>query len=107
MNMYTTELVRRVARETRLSQRVVREVLATTQATITLALRRGTRVVLPGFGSFSARQRAERTVRHIRTGEQITIPAGRQAAFRAGEQLKRAVSLAPRHRGRPRQSEAA
>ena len=41
-----------------------------------------------------------RTVRHIRTGEMLTVPAGRQAAFRAGEHLKHAVSLAPRRRGR-------
>lgn len=41
-------------------------------------------------------------MRQIRTGEAITIPAGRQAAFRAGEHLKHAVSLTPRLRGRRR-----
>ena len=100
MTLYKTELVRRVAKETRLSQRVVSEVLETAQATIKLALRQGTNVTFPGFGTFYTRERGERTVRHIRTGEPLTVPAGRQAAFRAGEHLKHAVSLAPRHRGR-------
>ena len=100
MSIYKTEVVRRVAKETRLSQRVVSEVLDTAHATIKLALRQGETVIFPGFGTFYARQRQERTVHHIRTGEPITVPAGRQAAFRAGENLKRAVSLAPRHRGR-------
>ena len=100
MSLYKTEVVRRIAKETRLSQHVVNEVLDTAHATIKLALRHGERVVFPGFGTFYARQRAERTVRNIRTGEPIAVPAGRQAAFRAGEHLKHAVSLAPRRRGR-------
>src|SRR5579862_6157237 len=100
MNMYKTEVIRRVAKETRLSQRVVNEVLESAQATIKLALRQGTTVVFPGFGTFYSRERAERSVRNIRTGEPMTLPAGRQAAFRAGEHLKHAVSLAPRHRSR-------
>jgi DNA-binding protein HU-beta len=100
MTLYKTELVRRVAKETRLSQRVVAEVLDTAHATMKLALRQGTRVTFPGFGTFYTRERGERTVRHIRTGDPITVPAGRQAAFRAGEHLKHAVSLTLRPRGR-------
>jgi DNA-binding protein HU-beta len=107
MNVYKTELVRRVAKETRLSQRVVNEVLESAHATIKLALRQGNHVVLPGFGTFYTRERGERTVRHIRTGEVLSVPAGRQAAFRAGEQLKHAVSLAPRRRGRRSTTEEA
>ena len=78
----------------------MREVLDTAHSTINDALRQGTTVTFPGFGTFYTRERGERSVRHIRTQEPITIPAGRQAAFRAGEQLKHAVSLAPRRRGR-------
>jgi DNA-binding protein HU-beta len=107
MNVYKTEVVRRVAKETRLSQRVVNEVLESAHATIKLALRQGNTVTFPGFGTFYTRARAERTVRHIRTGEAIAVPAGRQAAFRAGEQLKHAVGLGPRHRGRQRSTEDA
>lgn len=106
MSIYKTEVVRRVAKETRLSQRVVSEVLDTAHATVKLALRQGTSVVFPGFGTFYTRERGERSVRNIRTGEPMTIPAGRQAAFRAGEHLKHAVSLTPRRRTR-RHNEAA
>ena len=107
MNVYKTEVVRSVAKETRLSQRVVNEVVESTHAAIKLSLRQGNTVTFPGFGTFYTRERGERTVRHIRTGEAIAVPAGRQAAFRAGEHLKHAVSLEPRRRGRRRSAEDA
>jgi DNA-binding protein HU-beta len=58
MSMYKTELIRRVARETRLSQRVVGDVIEATQRLIEQTLRAGQRVALPGFGSFYTRKRA-------------------------------------------------
>jgi nucleoid DNA-binding protein len=102
MKVYKTDLVRATAKETRLSQRVVAEVLETALATIKVALRRGDSVTFPGFGTFYTRERGEQLLTHIRTGEPITVPAGRQAAFRAGEHLKRAVQHTTPHRGRPR-----
>ena len=98
--MYKTDIVRIVARETRLSQRVVGEVLAGSLAAITAALREGQPVVLPGFGTFYTKERKPSTVRHIRTGEPLAIPAMRQADFRAGELLRQAVRKAPHRRGR-------
>jgi DNA-binding protein HU-beta len=92
MSMYKTELIRRVARETRLSQRVVGDVVEATQRLIEQTLRAGHEVRLPGFGSFSTRKRQASKVKHIRTGEVITVPARTIAAFRAGEILKRAVA---------------
>ena len=98
--MYKTDLIRRVAKETRLSHRIVDDVVRESLAAITQALRDGQTVVLPGFGTFYTREHKAGTVRHIRTGESLTIPAMRQADFRVGELLRRAVRKAPRQRGR-------
>ncbi len=83
--------MRRVARETRLHQGFVGDVLTATLQTITDALARGERVTLPGFGTFYTADRQESTVRNIRTGEEMWVPARRVAAFRVGELLKTAV----------------
>jgi DNA-binding protein HU-beta len=88
------------AKETRLSQRIVDDVLTEMLAAITQSLRDGESVVLSGFGTFYTKERQPSTVRHIRTGEMIAIPALRQADFRVGELLRRAVRKAPRQRSR-------
>jgi DNA-binding protein HU-beta len=98
--MYKTDIVRKVAKETRLSRRIVDDVLTETLATITQSLRDGQTVVLPGFGTFYTKERQPSTVKHIRTGERLEIPALRQADFRVGELLRQAVRKAPRRRTR-------
>ena len=90
--MYKTELVRRVARETGLSQHVVAGVLTSALQTVQGALVAGERVTIPGFGTFSTSPRQAGRVRSVRTGRQVEIPARRVAAFRVGEVLKRAVA---------------
>ena len=59
---------------------------------ITGALKRGHRVTLVGFGSFSTAQRAARTGRNPKTGKPIQIPARRVARFTPGAELKQAVN---------------
>src|SRR5688500_5892963 len=99
VTMYKTEVVRRIAQQTRLSQRVVNDALTASHRLIEEALRAGETVTFPGFGTFYASQRKAGTVRHVRTGQPVAVPARRVAAFRAGDVLKRAVA-AKRKRGR-------
>ena len=98
--MYKTAVVRRVARETGLSQRVVSQVLGATLEAIQAGLATGEKVTLPGFGTFYTSQRQAGRVRSVRTGRQVDVPARRVAAFRVGEVLKRAV--AGKRKGRRR-----
>ena len=99
--MYKNEIVRNVAQETRLSQRAVRDALNSMVNVVSQALVEGKTVTLPGFGTFYTSNRGEGTVKHIRTGEQITVPARRVAAFRVGELLKQSVrTVKPEKRGR-------
>ena len=98
--LYTTDLVRRVAQQTGLSQRVVRQVLGSSLRTIQAALSAGELVTLPGFGTFYTSQRRAGRVRSVRTGRQVEVPARRVAVFRVGEVLKRAVAGTRRGRRR-------
>jgi DNA-binding protein HU-beta len=98
VSMHKTEAIKRVATETRLSQRIVSDVIDATHRLIEETLRAGEAVTFPGFGTFYPSQRQETKVRHIRTGRPVTVPARIVARFRVGEILKRAVSGKRRRR---------
>jgi DNA-binding protein HU-beta len=55
-----TELTKKVAVETRLSQRAVSDVMNATLEKIQWALRHGDKVTFPGFGTFYTRQQKGR-----------------------------------------------
>lgn len=59
---------------------------------ITESLQEGNDVTLVGFGTFKTVQRAARTGRNPRTGEEIKIKASIQPKFSAGKGLKEAVN---------------
>lgn len=92
MKMYKTELIRRVARETRLSQRVVADVIDATHRLIEATLRKGDRVTFPGFGTFYPSKRQGGQIKHVKTGKIIKYAPRTVAVFTAGAVLKRAVA---------------
>ena len=55
------------------------------------ALKKGDEVRLPSFGVFVVSETAERKARNPQTGEEVKVPAGRRARFRAGKALKDAL----------------
>ena len=55
---------------------------------ITVALRRGDRVELRGFGAFSVKHRAAHLSRNPRTGAQITVDHKRVPAFKTGKEMR-------------------
>jgi DNA-binding protein HU-beta len=59
---------------------------------ITAALRKGDRVALIGFGTFSTAQRKARNGRNPQTGATIKIPARKVARFTPGAELKKAIN---------------
>lgn len=59
---------------------------------ITGALKKGDKVSLVGFGSFSVRKRKARTGRNPQTGKGLKIPAKKVPVFSVGKALKDAVS---------------
>ncbi len=51
------------------------------------ALKKGDRVALVGFGSFSVAKRSARTGRNPQTGKPINIKAKKVVKFKAGSEL--------------------
>lgn len=90
--MNKTELIKSVAKTTKLSQEVVKVTVNELFEEITSALAKGESVQLVGFGTFEVRERAARTGRNPKTGEDIQIPASRLPAFKAGKTLKDIVN---------------
>lgn len=60
--------------------------------TTTKALKKGDRLSLVGFGSFSISKRSARTGRNPQTGKEIKIPAKNVVKFKAGAELSKAVN---------------
>jgi DNA-binding protein HU-beta len=67
------------------------------QTCVVDAIRKGEKVTLVGFGTFSSVQRKARTGRNPQTGSEIKIPAKRVPKFAPGIQLRDAAT-----RGRAR-----
>lgn len=59
---------------------------------ITTALKKGDKVTLIGFGTFSVSKRSARTGRNPRTGKEIKIAAKKVARFKPGKSLSDTVS---------------
>ncbi|MEK6540023.1 MAG: HU family DNA-binding protein [Deltaproteobacteria bacterium] len=58
---------------------------------VTKALKKGDKVSLVGFGTFSVSRRKARKGRNPQTGKEINIPAVKVPKFKAGKILKGAV----------------
>ena len=55
------------------------------------ALKKGDKVILVGFGTFSVTKRAARKGRNPQTGAEIRIPASKKISFRVAKSLKERV----------------
>lgn len=89
--MNKAALIDKLASKTGMTKKAASEALDTILETIVDALKKGEKVTITGFGTFEVRSRKARTGRNPQTGEEITIPARKVAAFRAGKALKDSV----------------
>jgi DNA-binding protein HU-beta len=85
--MNKTELIDAVAASSGLSKSDARKAFEGFTASIEEALKRGDRVSLVGFGSWSVSKREARTGRNPRTGKEIKIGAKNVVRFKAGAEL--------------------
>ena len=87
--MTKSELITYLAEENpHLYQRDVERIVTTVFDEITLALSKGDRVELRGFGAFSVKHRDPRVGRNPRTGEAVQVGAKRVPYFKTGKQLR-------------------
>ena len=78
------ELSKRIAKQTKLSQKQAADVLEATLDAIREALENGDEVRLVGFGSFKVRQSAARRGVNPRNREEIEVPAKERVRFFPG-----------------------
>ena len=87
--MTKSELIAYLAEENpHLYQRDVERIVTTVFDEIALALSKGDRVELRGFGAFSVKNRGSRVGRNPRTGESVQVGAKRVPYFKTGKQLR-------------------
>ena len=86
------DIITAIAAETKLSKADAQRALESFIHTTTKALKKGERVSLIGFGSFSVAKRSARVGRNPRTGKEIKIPSKKVAKFKAGIDLSKALA---------------
>ncbi|MCD4550289.1 MULTISPECIES: HU family DNA-binding protein [unclassified Schaalia] len=92
MSVNRTELVAKIAERTGLTKVQADAALAAFQDVLVESLAAGEAVKVTGLLAVERVERAARTGRNPRTGEEIQIPAGFGVKLSAGSTLKKAVS---------------
>lgn len=89
--MTKKDLIIHVAKKANLTNKASGDAVSAILNGIRDSLKRGEKVVITGFGTFSIRNRSERPGRNPKTGEKITLAARRAPGFTPGKTLKKAV----------------
>lgn len=90
--MNRSELVAAIAEKAGLSKTQADAALGAFQTVLVESLEKGEGVKITGLLSVERVERAARTGRNPRTGEEIKIPAGYSVKISAGSNLKKAVA---------------
>jgi len=90
--MNKQELIEAIASNAELTKADAKKALDAMIGATTAALKKGDRLALVGFGSFSVADRAARTGRNPQTGKEIKIAAKRVVRFKAGAELAETVN---------------
>ncbi len=89
--MTKAELIAKAAKDAKITKAAAGKALNAVIDGITKALKKGDRVALVGFGTFSVSKRKARTGRNPQTGKPIKIAARKVAKFKAGSELSKAI----------------
>jgi DNA-binding protein HU-beta len=86
--MTKNDLISEMAKRSNISKAAANAALDTFTDSIKRALKKGEKVTLVGFGTFSTAKRKARTGRNPRTGEILKIKARRVPKFSPGKSMK-------------------
>lgn len=89
--MNKAELIDAMASEAKMTKADTKKALEAFINSTTKSLKKGDRVALVGFGSFSISKRAARKGRNPQTGKEIKIAAKKVVKFKAGAELAEKV----------------
>ena len=90
--MNKADLIDAMAADAGITKAAAKKALESFLGNVEKSLKKGHRVSLVGFGSWSVSERAARDGRNPQTGQTIKIPAKKVVKFRAGAELSNAVS---------------
>lgn len=90
--MNKTELIDVIAKEADITKVAAKKALESFLECVSSTLKKGDKVSLVGFGSWSSTKRAAREGRNPRTGKTIKIAAKNVVKFKAGSELEKAVN---------------
>jgi DNA-binding protein HU-beta len=85
------DLVKKISGDAKITKTQAQAALNSFITATTGALKKGDKVTLVGFGTFSVSKRSARKGRNPQTGKVISIPAKKVAKFRAGSELSKKV----------------
>ena len=86
--MTKAELVEEVSRVSDLTKKHSEVIVDTVFRSIIVALQRGEKIELRGFGSFRLRKREPRKGRNPKTGARVEVPPKQVPYFKPGKELK-------------------
>lgn len=89
--MNKSELITKVSEKTKISHAQAEHSVNALLSTIEEALRKGEKVSLVGFGSFTTQKRKARAGRNPKSGVMIKIPAKTVVKFKAGSKLVKKI----------------
>jgi DNA-binding protein HU-beta len=90
-SMTKEELIAKMAASAGITKVAAGTALEAFTGAVTSSLKKGQRVSLVNFGTFTISKRKARMGRNPRTGESLKIPAAKVPKFSAGKELRSAV----------------
>lgn len=90
--MNKAELIDKIAKDAGVTKTQANEALDSFTNAVVAALKKGDRVTLVGFGTFSVSERSARNGRNPQTGEVIKIKARKVPKFKAGKEFSTKIA---------------
>ncbi len=90
--MNKEELISEISKKTKVSKKEAGMILSATIDTIQSQVKKGEKITLVGFGTFSRKHRDARKGRNPQTGKELKIAAKNVPAFSAGKAFKSLLS---------------
>lgn len=86
--MTKAELIEKMAKDANVAKAAAAKALDSFIESVGKTLKKGNKITLVGFGTFSVGKRAARKGRNPQTGDVIKIKASKTVRFKAGKALK-------------------
>ena len=81
------DLIAKIAEDASISKAQAKDALDSFIDATSATLKKGNKVTLVGFGTFSVAERAARIGRNPKNGEELQIPAKKVVKFKVGKEL--------------------